>query len=103
MVEGGSVHTVSFFPHIVCMAMQSKGRSHNQKTGKFRTLSEIGGGVEKNPNKSKIQIRTFENGWGGVGIFQKSLNFKYFDHMGLQVAMPGSMLLEKVVAKMDQN
>ena len=51
--------------------------------GKFRTLSEKGGGVEKKTNKSKIQIRTFENRWGGVGIFQKSLNFKFGDHMGL--------------------
>ena len=26
---------------------------------------------------SKIRIRTFENPWGGVSIFQKCLNFKW--------------------------
>ena len=34
-------------------------------------------------SKAKIQIRTFENRLGVVGIFQKSLNFKFWDHMGL--------------------
>ena len=54
----------------------AKGRHHNQKKGKFWTFSKIGGGGQKKPNKSKIQIRTFENRWGG-------LNFSIGDHMGL--------------------
>ena len=33
-----------------------------------------GGGTP--PKKSEIQIRTFENPWGGVSIFQKCLNYK---------------------------
>ena len=48
--------------------------------GKFLSFSKIEGRGQK--KESKIQIRTFENRWGGVGIFQKSLSFKYFDHMG---------------------
>ena len=58
--------------------------------GLYRTTSEIQKslklsrkGGQNFSNKSKTQIRTFENRWGGGGIFQKSLNFKYLDHMGL--------------------
>ena len=34
------------------------------------------GGGSKKTKKSEIQIRTFENPWEGVSIFQKCLNYK---------------------------
>ena len=43
----------------------AKGRRHKKKTGKFGTMSQIGGGVRKKTKKSQIQIRTFETDGGG--------------------------------------
>ena len=55
-----------------------------KKRGNFGLFPKKGGGAKK-ANKSKIQIRTFENRWGegGQNFSKKSLNFKFWDHMGL--------------------
>ena len=60
----------------------AKGRHHNQKTGKFWTFSKIGGKKQQQISL-KFKFGLLKTDGGGVGIFQKSLNFKYFDHMGL--------------------
>ena len=44
-----------------------------KKMGKFWNRGWGGGGRKKNPNQSKIQIRTFENRWGGSEFFKKVL------------------------------
>ena len=43
----------------------------------FASKDQTETGSEKQPKMSQFQIRTFENRWGGVLIFQKCSNYKF--------------------------
>ena len=48
-----------------------KGRVIIKKRGNFSTMTQIGGGDKDKAKLSEIQIRTFQNPWGGGLNFSK--------------------------------
>ena len=60
----------------------SAGAVCNYVMGMFYLCVCVGGGSKNKQISLKFKFGLLKTD-GGVGIFQKSLNFKYFDHMGL--------------------